>query len=71
MQDEALRDDPAINAVQRMDRRTRAANYAIHFAAAAEARGITPDLGLSVLHGCGHDFSECANRADLVGLVRS
>jgi pimeloyl-ACP methyl ester carboxylesterase len=67
--DKALRNDPAIDATQGVNRRQRAETYVRRFAAAAALRGILPDVRLSVLKNCSHDFTQCAQRAALPKLV--
>jgi pimeloyl-ACP methyl ester carboxylesterase len=67
--DKALRKDPVINATQGVNRRQRAETYVRRFAAAAARRGILPDVRLSVLKNCSHDFIQCAQRAALSKLV--
>jgi pimeloyl-ACP methyl ester carboxylesterase len=67
--DKALRNDPAIDAAQGVNRRQRAETYVRRFAAAATRRGILPDIGLSVLKNCSHDFIQCAQQGALPKLV--
>lgn len=59
-QDAALRSKPRLNAVQGPHRLARARSYVTHFSKAAKMHGITPDVRLFPLDGCGHDFPQCA-----------
>ncbi len=68
--DDALRKGPLIDEAQGRHRLARARHYCTSFRAAAEARGISPDVSLTELPGCAHSFSDCAN-AGLTRLVCS
>lgn len=65
----ALRQNPALDARQGMTRLERARTYHAAFTAAAQRRGIQPDITLTLLPGCGHDFTECARTGGLARLV--
>ncbi|RLM28259.1 hypothetical protein BIY29_00985 [Brenneria alni] len=67
--DPALRADPVLDAIQGCDRVARARTYAAAFAAAARAHGSAPDVTLSLLPGCGHDFALCAQRGGLAAQI--
>jgi pimeloyl-ACP methyl ester carboxylesterase len=69
--DAAMRTAPDLDAVQGSHRLARAATYVDRFAEAAARHQLTPDVSLTHLAGCGHDFSQCAERADLAHLVLS
>jgi pimeloyl-ACP methyl ester carboxylesterase len=69
--DPAMRSAADLDAVQGPHRLARAATYVARFAAAAARHKIIPDVSLIHLEGCGHDFSECAAKADLARLVLS
>ena len=65
----SLRQTDALDALQGKTRLDRAAAYAAAFCRAARAHGITPDIDLTVLPGCGHDFSDCARTGGLAARV--
>jgi pimeloyl-ACP methyl ester carboxylesterase len=67
--DASLRQTDALDALQGKTRLDRAAAYAEAFRRAARAQGITPDIDLTVLPGCGHDFSDCARIGNLATRV--
>lgn len=67
--DAALRDEPALNAVQGETRLARARTWVRQFRLAAARRDIQPDLSLTLLHNCGHDFVQCNDRGALSSLV--
>ncbi len=69
--DAAMRTAPDLDAVQGLHRRARAETYVARFADAATCHKVTPDVSLTHLVGCGHDFSQCAKKADLAHLVLS
>jgi pimeloyl-ACP methyl ester carboxylesterase len=69
--DPALRTATELDSVQGPHRLARAATYVDRFAAAAARHQITPDVSLTHLAGCGHDFAQCATKADLAHLVLS
>lgn len=69
MNDQALRNDPVIDATQGVNRRERAETYVHHFKKAATARGISPNIGLTLLKNRSHDFIQCAKQAALPQLV--
>lgn len=58
--DASLRQSPDMDATQGHTRLDRAFTYADAFARAAQTRGIIPDIKVTVLPGCGHDFTQCA-----------
>jgi pimeloyl-ACP methyl ester carboxylesterase len=63
--DASLRQTEALDALQGRTRLDRATRYAEAFSRAAEDLGIKPDIDLTVLPGCGHDFTECARSGNL------
>lgn len=63
--DPALRRNAALDARQGETRLDRAHAYLRAFRDAAGRRGITPDITLTLLPGCGHDFTECARTGGL------
>jgi hypothetical protein len=65
----SLRQTDALDALQGKTRLERAAAYAEAFRRAACAHGITPDIDLTVLPGCGHDFTDCARIGGLATRV--
>ncbi|SMO43958.1 alpha/beta fold hydrolase [Paracoccus laeviglucosivorans] len=65
----ALRQGRRLDAIQGRTRIERAQNYLLAFANAARQRGIRPDISLTLLPGCGHDFTECAREGGLARLV--
>jgi pimeloyl-ACP methyl ester carboxylesterase len=69
--DAAMRSAPDLDEVQGRHRLARAGTYVARFAAAASRHKITADVSLTRLAGCGHDFSQCAAKADLARLVLS
>ncbi len=66
--DDALRKGHDIDDVQGRNRLARARHYCRAFRAAAEARGIVPDLSLTEIPNCAHSFANCAE-AGLTKLV--
>ncbi|MEM8751960.1 MAG: hypothetical protein AAGF90_03190 [Pseudomonadota bacterium] len=69
--DPALRRNDPLDAAQGRTRRDRAAAYVEAVRRAAFARNVAPDVDLTLLPGCGHDFNECADRGGLARLVLS
>jgi pimeloyl-ACP methyl ester carboxylesterase len=67
--DASLRQTDALDALQGKTRLERAVAYAEAFRRAAHAHGITPDIDLTVLPDCGHDFTECARIGNLATRV--
>ena len=67
--DASLRQTDALDALQGKTRLDRATAYAEAFRRAARAHGITPDIDLTVLPGCGHDFTDCARTGGLATRV--
>jgi pimeloyl-ACP methyl ester carboxylesterase len=67
--DDSLRQSPQIDAQQGLTRHDRAQHYATAFASAARTHNIVPDIALSVLPGCGHDFTQCARVGGLATRV--
>jgi pimeloyl-ACP methyl ester carboxylesterase len=63
--DRNTRAGEAIETHQGIDRKTRAHRWADALRAAAEARGVTPDLRFHVLPDCGHDFGDCVHNGHL------
>jgi pimeloyl-ACP methyl ester carboxylesterase len=59
LRDASLRKTATLDAVQGTTRVERAYHYAEAFDRAARAMGLTPDIGLTILPGCGHDFTQC------------
>lgn len=60
LRDASLRQSREVDAAQGHTRLDRAFRYADAFTTAAQARGITPDIKITVLPRCGHDFIQCA-----------
>lgn len=69
--DPALRQSATLDARQGQTRLERAHRYRDAFHAAATRHGITPDVTLTVLPGCRHDFTECALTGGLAARVLS
>jgi pimeloyl-ACP methyl ester carboxylesterase len=67
--DASLRQSDDLDACQGRTRLERAHRYAQAFDRAARAIGLTPDIELTVLPGCGHDFKECARLGGLADRV--
>jgi pimeloyl-ACP methyl ester carboxylesterase len=67
--DAALRQSPDLDRLQGLTRIDRAHAYAEAFTRAARALGITPDIDVTLLPGCGHDFTKCANLGGLAARV--
>ena len=67
--DASLRQTDALDALQGKSRLERSAAYAEAFRRAARAHGITPDIDLTVLPDCGHDFTDCARTGNLATRV--
>lgn len=67
--DASLRQTAALDARQGKTRIERAEHYAEAFDRAARAMGITPDIRLTILPGCGHDFTQCATVGGLAARV--
>jgi pimeloyl-ACP methyl ester carboxylesterase len=67
--DASLRQTADLDARQGKTRIERATRYAEAFAQAARAMGITPDIELTILPGCGHDFTQCATIGGLAARV--
>lgn len=67
--DSSLRQTADLDASQGKTRIARAERYAEAFDRAARAMGITPDITLTVLPGCGHDFTQCATVGGLAARV--
>jgi pimeloyl-ACP methyl ester carboxylesterase len=59
VRDASLRQTADLDAAQGRTRVERAFRYAEVFDRAARAMGIVPDIDLTVLPRCGHDFTEC------------
>jgi pimeloyl-ACP methyl ester carboxylesterase len=69
VRDASLRQDGDLDACQGKTRVERACRYAEAFDRAARAMGLTPDIDLTVLPGCGHDFTECDRVGGLAARV--
>lgn len=67
--DASLRQTDDLDARQGKTRLERAFRYAKAFDRAARAIGVTPDIDLTVLPGCGHDFTECDQVGGLAARV--
>jgi pimeloyl-ACP methyl ester carboxylesterase len=67
--DASLRQTPDLDACQGKTRLERAFRYAEAFDRVARAMGLTPDIDLTVLPGCGHDFTECDEVGGLAARV--
>jgi pimeloyl-ACP methyl ester carboxylesterase len=67
--DSSLRQTADLDASQGKTRIARAERYAEAFDRAARSMGITPDIKLTVLPGCGHDFTQCATVGGLAARV--
>jgi pimeloyl-ACP methyl ester carboxylesterase len=67
--DASLRQNADLDARQGRTRIERAHHYVEAFGRAARAMGIVPDIDLTVLPDCGHDFSECARVGGLAARV--
>lgn len=67
--DAALRQSPDLDRLQGMTRIDRAHAYAEAFIRAARTHGITPDIDVTLLPGCGHDFTQCAKLGGLAAKV--
>lgn len=59
--DSYLRQDSGLDTAQGLGRLQRARRWTDALRAAATARGIAADVGLTVLQGQGHDFARCAD----------
>jgi pimeloyl-ACP methyl ester carboxylesterase len=67
--DASLRQTEALDALQGRTRLDRATRYAEAFFRAAHALRVRPDIDLTVLPGCGHDFATCAQTGSLAARV--
>jgi pimeloyl-ACP methyl ester carboxylesterase len=67
--DASLRQTADLDAAQGKTRIERAERYAEAYARAARAVGIMPDITMTVLPGCGHDFTQCATVGRLAARV--
>jgi pimeloyl-ACP methyl ester carboxylesterase len=67
--DASLRQSADLDAQQGKTRLERAFRYAEVFDRTARAMGLTPDIDLTVLPGCGHDFTECDQVGGLAARV--
>ena len=59
LQDENLRQDPAINAQQGLDRVQRARNWAATAIRASRRHGLPPRIRFTLMENCGHSFADC------------
>lgn len=71
LRDPAMRSSPDLDAVQGPHRLARAETYAARFTAAATRHQTKANVSVTYLAGCGHDFLQCAVKADLARLVLS
>lgn len=69
LRDPALRRSPTLDARQGRTRLERAGAYLGAFRAAAARHGVTPDISLTVLPGCRHDFTDCVRTGRLAEQV--
>lgn len=67
--DPSLRQTDTLDSLQGRTRLDRAKGYADAFCRAAQELGIKPDIKLTVLPGCGHDFTDCARTGNLAARV--
>lgn len=67
--DASLRQTADLDALQGRTRIERACRYAEAFDRAARALGVVPDIDLTILPGCGHDFTDCARLGGLAARV--
>lgn len=67
--DEALRKNPVLDLAQGSTRIARAKSYVRHFRVAARARGIAPDISLTLLPGIAHDVVQAVRHGGLAALV--
>ncbi len=67
--DEHLRDEPLLASLQGMHRLERARNWAEAVCGAAQARGISSALTVTVLPRVGHDFVSCDRKGELAARV--
>jgi pimeloyl-ACP methyl ester carboxylesterase len=67
--DASLRQNPALDRVQGVNRVKRAETFVRHFRTAASARGISADISLTRLPGVTHDVVQAVKVADLARLV--
>jgi pimeloyl-ACP methyl ester carboxylesterase len=69
LRDEALRTSPLLDRVQGLTRIARAQTFVDRFRAAAQVRGLDPDITLTRLTGIGHDVAQAIRHADLARRV--
>ena len=67
--DDNTRSGTEIDQQQGIDRVTRATRWSAAFKEAAELRGLTPRITLSVLPNCGHDFQDCVQYGGLDDVI--
>lgn len=67
--DASLRQTAELDALQGKTRLDRAFRYVEIFERTARSMGIAPDIDLTVLPGCGHDFTECDRIGGLAARV--
>ncbi len=65
----SLRQNPLLDRIQGPTRVARAETYVERFRAAAHARAILPDIGLTRLPGVTHDVAQAARKSALTRLV--
>jgi pimeloyl-ACP methyl ester carboxylesterase len=69
LRDAALRTNAILDKSQGLDRKTRAAAFVSSFRDAADRSGIASNTSMTILPGCGHDFTQCAEEAALAERV--
>lgn len=69
VRDASLRQTPDLDRLQGLTRLARAETYVARFRAAAQARGIVPDIALTRLPGVTHDVAQAIAEAGLARLV--
>jgi pimeloyl-ACP methyl ester carboxylesterase len=69
LRDAALRTTAILDKSQGLDRKTRAAAFLASFRNAADRNGIATNTSMTILPGCGHDFTQCAEKAALAERV--
>lgn len=69
VRDDSLRTSPLLDRVQGPTRIARARTFVDRFRAAAQIRGLEPDISLTRLTGVGHDVAQAIRHADLARLV--
>lgn len=67
--DEHTRSAPAIDRQQGLDRLSRARNWTAALIRKSAALGLSADIRLHELPGCGHDFGDCVEKGGLADIV--